>query len=669
MGDQENNFNSNIFTLLSYLACIDGELHSTELDYLKDISQELSISEKFYNSHITYIKKDIVNNPDKIWTFLDEILSKFTSTKDRIYILGILSDLAKKDLIIHDAEIKFLKHVSKLWGIKAVFTENIVWDEEQKNIINSDPSKRIAVSAGPGTGKTAVACARVSTLLDKGLPASSILMLSFTRTAIKELTDRINSFVESENTAVNLRITTIDSRAWSIRYGFTEDEVKKLFGSFDANVEEAINKLNSSDQQFLDYLSSINHIIIDEAQDINGIRSKFIDLMIKKVSKQCGITIFFDRAQAIYGFSENNDNEDNSINFIEFIDDYVEKKKFEEHQIINIKRTNSQKLQKLFTELRVGIFGFTNHSKKEIEQTVNSIIESSSLDEDIPSEYKNRKDSIVKHLTKLNDNDLFLFRKKSEVLEASNIALAEGISHRIRIGGMPQNVLRSIIGLIFSDIEAPIIEVNEFKDLVKEKFDDEKFITEGHADDFIENIIFHFKKLNVIHLGLMRKVLSRPSPPIEFTYLDFGHSGPVLGTIHASKGRESDNVLLTLPPLEKDYDKLSHEHIEEEVKILYVGSTRPRKNLTTAFNDSNHYPQTVKLVNDRVYRAFYKKNLALVEIGKQNDIDEYSVIHINSFKSAKHAISLQNFLKENHHNCEEVAHLHQLQQVYQKHCL
>ena len=38
--------------------------------------------------------------------------------------------------------------------------------------------------------------------------------------------------------------------------------------------------------------------------------------------------------------------------------------------------------------------------------------------------------------------------------------------------------------------------------------------------------------------------------------------------------------------------------------------------------------------------------MALVEIGKQNDIDEYSLIHINSFKQSKHAISLQNFLKE-----------------------
>lgn len=635
-----------IFILLSYLAIIDGELHKSEYEYLEEVSLELNIDSNFFNQHISKIKSELLDDPEKVWGLLDATLDKFTSNKDRIYILGILSDLAKKDLIIHESEIKFLNYVSKKWGIKAVYTQDIVWDEDQKQIIEAAPSKRIVVTAGPGTGKTAVACARVSSLLDSGLPASSILMLSFTRTAIKELTDRINSFVESENTAINLRITTIDSRAWSIRYGFTDEEVNKFFGNFDANIEEAINKLKSEDQRFNEYLNSINHIIIDEAQDINGIRSEFIDLLISKVNPSCGVTIFFDEAQAIYGFSEGGDEFTEKGNFIEYIHKYVEKSKFIKLELTEVKRTDSAQLQKLFTDLRVGIFGFSKHTKEEIDFTIKSILERSIKDKEIPSTYSSRQETIVGHLQKLNDNDLFLFRKKSEVLEASNIALNEGISHRIRIGGMPQNTIRSIIGLIFSEITDPIIEINEFKDLVKDKFTNENLVTEGDYNDFIENIEFHFKKINVIHLGQLRKVLSRPSPPVEFTYLDFGHTGPVLGTIHASKGRESDNVLLTLPPEEKKFNNLSDAHIKEEIKILYVGSTRPRKSLTSTFDHSNHFNQKAT-PSDRVYRAFYKKRLAVFEIGKQNDVDEYSVIHINNFKKASHANSLQKFLKEN----------------------
>lgn len=637
--------NQDIFSLLCYLAIIDNELHDNELKYLKQVSKELNIDEKIFNKQINYLKKNFINDTDKIWENLDNILDKFETNKDKIYVLGILSDLAKKDLIIHQAEIKFLKYVSNKWGIKAVFTENIVWDNEQKNIIQAEPNKRIAVSAGPGTGKTAVACARVSFLLDNGLPASSILMLSFTRTAIKELTDRINSFVENENTATNLRITTIDSRAWSIRYGFTEEEVNKLFGDFDVNVEEAISKLNSNDQQFIDYLNSINHIIIDEAQDINGIRSDFINLLISKVNQNCGVTIFYDKAQAIYGFAEKKEGIVPK-NFIEFVENYIDKKKFQKYELKNIKRTDSKKLQKLFTELRLGIFGYKNHTKKDIENTIKSITENSEFGKDLPSQFSDRGKSIISYLHKLNNNDLFLFRKKSEVLEASSIALSEKISHRLRIGGMPQNTLRSVIGLIFSDITEPILEINEFQDIVEEKYDEEKLVTEGSKEEFIDIVKLHFQKQNVILIKQMRKVLSRPSPPIEFTYIDYGHSGPVLGTIHASKGRESDNVLLTLPPITNDDDKSekSNEEIEEEIKILYVGSTRPRHKLTTSFNHSNHYANTVKDINDRTFRNF--KKFAVVEIGKQNDIDEFSVIQVNNFKKANHVNSLQKFLKE-----------------------
>ena len=54
-----------------------------------------------------------------------------------------------------------------------------------------------------------------------------------------------------------------------------------------------------------------------------------------------------------------------------------------------------------------------------------------------------------------------------------------------------------------------------------------------------------------------------------------GTSGPIIGTIHASKGREADDVLLMLPPSPGPDDDPS-----EETRVLYVGATRARKTLT-----------------------------------------------------------------------------------------
>ena len=58
------------------------------------------------------------------------------------------------------------------------------WDLEQLEIIMEPPASWQLVAAGPGTGKTAVACQRVAYLVDEGVPPSRILLVSFTRTAV-----------------------------------------------------------------------------------------------------------------------------------------------------------------------------------------------------------------------------------------------------------------------------------------------------------------------------------------------------------------------------------------------------------------------------------------------------------------------------------------------------
>ena len=53
---------------------------------------------------------------------------------------------------------------------------------------------------------------------------------------------------------------------------------------------------------------------------------------------------------------------------------------------------------------------------------------------------------------------------------------------------------------------------------------------------------------NTLDLVHLRNIVSRARPPIELCYPEFGLRGPILGTIHASKGREADEVVLMMPP-------------------------------------------------------------------------------------------------------------------------
>ena len=78
-----------------------------------------------------------------------------------------------------------------------------------------------------------MACSKISELINRGIPASQIWLLSFTRTAVQELKNRIASFADEDRDVIGVKIATIDSRAWYLRFGMTDDKGKSLFQDYD----------------------------------------------------------------------------------------------------------------------------------------------------------------------------------------------------------------------------------------------------------------------------------------------------------------------------------------------------------------------------------------------------------------------------------------------------
>ena len=79
-----------------------------------------------------------------------------------------------------------------------------------------------------------------------------------------------------------------------------------------------------------------------------------------------------------------------------------------------------------------------------------------------------------------------------------------------------------------------------------------------------------------ISMARLRSAINRSRPP-ESLLVDHGSlPGPTLGTIHGSKGKESESVHLMLP---SDYrvDSADERGILEEMRILFVGASRARK--------------------------------------------------------------------------------------------
>ena len=96
------------------------------------------------------------------------------------------------------------------------------WTDEQKLAINKD-NTNIIVSAGAGSGKTAVLTARVLRKLKDGIDIDKLLVLTFTNEAAGEMKNRIRKSIKEEpdlkeqlDLIDSSYITTFDSFALSI---------------------------------------------------------------------------------------------------------------------------------------------------------------------------------------------------------------------------------------------------------------------------------------------------------------------------------------------------------------------------------------------------------------------------------------------------------------------
>ena len=95
------------------------------------------------------------------------------------------------------------------------------WTEQQLEAINLEGSN-IIVSAGAGSGKTAVLSERVLRKIEEGIHINEILILTFTNAAAKEMKDRIrsklreNGKIEEANLIDSSYITTFDSFSLSL---------------------------------------------------------------------------------------------------------------------------------------------------------------------------------------------------------------------------------------------------------------------------------------------------------------------------------------------------------------------------------------------------------------------------------------------------------------------
>jgi hypothetical protein len=483
--------------------------------------------------------------------------------------------------------------------------DSIDWDELQVDVISAPADARILVDAGPGTGKTAVACGRVAALIDdQGLAPANIWLISFTRTAVREIRNRIREYLDDPADAHSVRIATIDAQAWAIHSGFIEGA--SLTGSYEENIQ-TVTELAENHEGVFEYLDTVEHLIIDEAQDIVGVRANFICTLVKQLNSNCGVTVFSDEAQAIYGFASETDQSYKDEELLTSRLRSVGTTEFQDKSLSRIYRTDEKKLKELYTEVREQVlapYSVTGEGKlARVTQMIRALADG--------------ENAVVDELSDSDPEGLLrtfvLFRRRVDVLNAASFW---GIRpHRLRMGGLPV-ITESWLGVVFWDFTDKRLTRAQFEKRWADRVDRSR-LTEISCEGAWRLLVQVAGESEAsVSMQMLRSRLGAGVPPADFLRQDFGLGGPVFGTIHGCKGREADTVLLLLPE-----DRRASDGDDEEARVVFVGATRARAELRVGKGARYLKARTVRK-SDRAYTLQTKggKPSARVEVGRPGDI-------------------------------------------------
>ena len=505
-------------------------------------------------------------------------------------ILGEPLDDTLRRWRIDDDAVALLRSWARLPEVDTVETKR---DTDQDAVVDAAARFRLLVDAPPGSGKTRTACKRVASLVDRGTPPSRIWMISFTRTAVAEMRDRIAEMMSEPARAADIRIVTIDSLAWRLRAGAGNDD-EAAGAAYETGIRETTALLESGDLQLLDFIAGIEHLVIDEAQDLSGVRSRLITTLVNGLSPQCGVTVFHDPAQAIYGF--------NGTGTVAPISETLAADsalRFERASLRTDHRTRNTHLANTFVQLRRAVTDGAACGSKRYD-ALRSIIEGAASS--TRTEAKGAE-------------ALVLFRSRAELLVAASDMWRAGRDFRVRFAAR-REIASAWIGAVLAPFRTELLERSEF-DALWRRLVPVPVLQRDIAWSSLRRIAASGR--NAVDVRRLAQRLAGDLPPLEVQQTDLGPpAGPLLTTIHGAKGREADEVHLMLS---RRPEQDPRGGWDEEARVLFVGATRARSQLV--IGSSSAFLRREEGTGRRWQRWVRGgRNDVKLEIGIDGDVDQ-----------------------------------------------
>ncbi len=437
--------------------------------------------------------------------------------------------------------------------------DNLLQDLSRDEVLNAPPQARILVTAPPGTGKTHLMLDRLEQLMhlrDITDPHRDILVLSFTRATVSDIIRRLNDRVEqgAVDALRYINIRTFDSLV--TRFLLLDQDADILPEGYEPRIQWFLKMLETNQiPEAIQQLTAVRCLIVDELQDLTGIRAKLV-LALTKLVMDYGGGVFFlgDPAQAIYDFDRHD-----GLTGHEFI-----------HQFIHLAGPE------LMTWHLKTYFRFSNPALQDLAHRLRQSFGEDGLGSPSMEVLPTIRQAIsLKPLTWLLN---IAHQQKVAVLVYDNLEVYELFDFVRRAGvrvevKSRQNYWPAWVARLVWGIPGDFLSDTHLKRLWEQR------VAERVPESWDEAVeLLHQKgvikrgRLDLIGLGeLVRE--QAPNP--------LNQSGLFVTTIHQSKGLEYDVVAI----LEPRSRNLSGN--PEEVRKMYVAATRAKRELVMLARESN----------------------------------------------------------------------------------
>ncbi|UQX03988.1 UvrD-helicase domain-containing protein [Streptomyces sp. RerS4] len=443
----------------------------------------------------------------------------------------------------------------------------------QQAVVDQPWDARLLVTAGAGAGKTHTLVRRLDVLVGREeLEAGEILVLSFSRAAVRELTDRIARHADA---ARRVRVQTFDAWAGALLHRAYPDTDWGAY-TYDGRIAAAAEAIDKGAVEAGEHVPA--HVVIDEVQDLVGVRRDMVEALLDRFQDSSGFTVVGDPAQAVYGFqiSDPQARAEETGRFLDWVRASFAGDLVELHLGDNFRaRTETARAALPYGTDLLRLPRQPKEAATEAERIHGDL---RALLLSLPNFGGLDEEFVRAALRDYPDTTAVLCRDNGQALTLSGLLAEAGVPHTLQRSARERSAPVWIAQLL-SATGATTLGRDRFEELLS----DLSIPAGATAESLWRSVrkVARGSGRATLDVGALHRALAEGRLPDELTASEA--SSLVVSTVHRAKGLEFDRVLVVEPrvlreptPVRKkkfDYDPAA------EARLLYVAMTRARDDI------------------------------------------------------------------------------------------